>query len=472
MALVLPSLLCLASGFLLVCLGWPRKTFSAANLLLQFSLSAGYGLGVFSLIYFLARVIGIAKLILFDVGVVALLLTVFLLLRPRFAASEPELQRASTGPLWLDRLLAISFGVSLVAALYAATMRAFAHPHGDGWDAFAIWNLHARFLFLGGANWRDGFSALIEWSHPDYPLLLPAVIAHFWTFLKTDHPAVPAVIGLIFTFATAGLLCSSLWTLRGWRTAALGGITLLTTPAIIEVGVWQYADIPLAFFFLAVVALLCIHDDDGASSSHRYFGVLFLAGIAAGFAAWTKNEGLLFFCSILMARLWILLRHAAQREKTGKNGFGVFLAAAAPALIVLFYFKRVVAPPSDLFSDPTTTLHKLLTVSRYWAVIKWFAKEFLRFGHWMVPATILLPGYFWAFGKDRSGTRSLNFRTCVLALALTFTGYFFIYLITPYPIYWHLRYSLDRLFLQLWPSTIFLFFLSIKARDVPNTAPC
>jgi len=44
---------------------------------------------------------------------------------------------------------------------------------------------------------------------------------------------------------------------------------------------------------------------------------------------------------------------------------------------------------------------------------------------------------------------------------LTLCGYFAVYVITPNELYWHLRFSLNRLFLQLWPAVIFLFFLSL-----------
>jgi hypothetical protein len=57
-------------------------------------------------------------------------------------------------------------------------------------------------------------------------------------------------------------------------------------------------------------------------------------------------------------------------------------------------------------------------------------------------------------------------RSSVLVLPLILAGYFFIYLITPYDLRWHLRFSLNRLFLQLWPSAVFLFFL---AAPIPTT---
>jgi len=52
-------------------------------------------------------------------------------------------------------------------------------------------------------------------------------------------------------------------------------------------------------------------------------------------------------------------------------------------------------------------------------------------------------------------------------------GYFAVYLITPYDLVWHLSHSLGRLFLQVWPSALFLFFLAIKgperlAHDLPE----
>jgi len=56
-------------------------------------------------------------------------------------------------------------------------------------------------------------------------------------------------------------------------------------------------------------------------------------------------------------------------------------------------------------------------------------------------------------------------RASRIALTLTLAGYFLIYLITPYDLYWHLRFSLNRLFLQLWPAVIFLFFLRNPVLD-------
>ena len=475
MALALAAMLCVASGLALVDAGWSRRGRLASDLTLRGSLAVGYGLGIFSVVFFLSRAFAVRNLIAADVATLSLLV-VFFLLRNHATRSGAFREPAKALDLsrWLQRILTFAFALSLCAALYAAVTRTLAHPHGDGWDAFSIWNLHARFLYRGGAHWRDGFSAFIPWSHPDYPLLLPGAVAHFWSYLGSDEPTVPGVIGLLFTFSTVGLLVSALDVLRGRTPAMLAGLALLTTPFFIELGTSQYADVPLSFFFLATVTLLCLHDrHSGHATSSSQPGLLVLAGLGAGFAAWTKNEGLLFLCAIVAARVVVFFRperHSApdpqrppQRLTDRAIAVTILLVAVAPAFLLIAWFKHSIAPPGDLFSDPATAFHKLIDPTRFLAILKWYGKGFLRFGHWLLlPGTLLLPGLYFAAGIEPTRNTGPGFRTSRLALVLTVCGYFAIYLITPYDIYWHLRFSLTRLFLHLWPSTIFLFFLTFQ----------
>jgi hypothetical protein len=469
MTSTLPILLCLASGFVIVCLGWPRQVPIASDLLLKTSLSAGYGLGIFSVVFFLSKVFGVTNLVVVDL-LLLVLLVVALFLRTRASAlslsSSPPVELE--GSAWFSRTLTAAFVIAFCTAIYSTVMRTLVHLHG-AWDALAIWNLHARFLIRGRHDWHDGFSPLIAWSHPDYPLLLPAAVAHFWSYIGHDDVAVPALIGLVFTFSTLGLLCSALSTLRGHMPAMLGGIALLTTPFFLKLGTWQQADVPLSFFFLATVALLALHDDRaGGDVPQSSPGLLALAGLAAGFAAWTKNEGLLFLGTIIVAR-YVVIRRDSRRACPERNPIlpeiAPLLSAVVPILLLIAYFKHSIAPPGDLFSDPKTMLHKLLEPARYIAVVVWFVKELLRFGDWLVPTTFLMVGYYFVVGREAPRRSDLALRSSVLALALTFAGYFATYLITPHGIYWHLSNSVKRLYVQLLPSTIFLFFLAVKNRS-------
>jgi hypothetical protein len=467
---VAPAIVCLVSGHLLVSLGWTRRKPLWSDLLLRVSLAVGLGLGLFSVVFFLCRTLNTTSIVTIDWVMLALLAVAFAA-RARISSAAPAAVVVDHGgqwPRWFQRVLTAAFAIALLMALYAAIMRMLAFPHGDGWDAFAIWNFHARHLFRGGAHWRDGFTALARGSHPDYPLLLPAAIAHFWTYIGWDDPRIPAVIGVVFTFATVGVLFATLAILRGRVQAIMGAIALLSTPFFIEQGTAQYADVPLAFFLVATVALLCLFDGLSDGFAQRASGLQVLAGLSAGFAAWTKNEGLLFVCAIVASRLLIFIRGRTdlhENKQRSEAALAPLGAGMAPGLLLIAYFKHSIAVPGDLFSDPATAVRKLLEPSRYWAVMAGCVKGFFRFGHWLwIPGTLLLAGLYFVACKNDGYSPQPGFRTSVGALLLTVAGYFGVLLITPYDIHWHLRFSLARLFLQLWPSTVLLFFLTVRIR--------
>ncbi len=464
MWLTVAAALCLLLGYLVLSIAG-LKVRDGLNVLFYSCLALCFGIGTFSVIFLLARALHATHIFRADLIAVTLLAALRLAARrrrPKNAIrhlSDPEFPK-SLG--WLE---ISALAISILVAVYALLARAIVHPHGDGWDAFAIWNLHARFLFLGGNHWRDGYSMLIPWSHPDYPPLLPAAIAHFWTYLDSDSTAIPIALTLVFTAATLGLLYSSLGLSRGHNTAMLGTLTLASTPFFIEQGAAQYADIPLSFFFLATIVLL----DRGSNTGSRR--LLSLAGLAAGFAAWTKNEGLLFLLSAIIGQaLSVLLRKRLVSPKSLRrlDAFGI---GAAPLLALTFWFKHYVAPPGDLFASPASMLSKLASPVRYWVVLKWYGKELLRFGAWwVVPLTVALAAIYLISSKDGAREQESARRASVWTLSLTLAGYFAIYLITPNELYWHLRFSLNRLFLAMWPSVIFLFFSSVSFRSLAKVS--
>jgi hypothetical protein len=469
---ILALVLCLASGYLLIATAWPGQKPSDSELLMRLSLSTGFGLGIFSVVFFVVRLLGLTHLIVVDTAVLLLLLVAYSLRRSRTTLTPAPEHEDFGPPPWVRRTLTASFLIAVLAGLYNAILRAVVHhPHGDGWDAFSIWNLHARFLFLGADHWRDGFNPLIPWSHPDYPLFLPAAIAHFWSYLGHDDPAVPAIISLTFTFSTLTLLFSSVALLRGPTSAMLAGLALASTPFFIEQGTSQYADVTLSFFVLASIVLLHLGSHHPLNDQQTRSGPLILAGLAAGFAAWTKNEGLLFLSAFVVAQVWGFTRASSRGVLSGWPSNNLrslvrFPLGAAPMLLLIAWFKHSVATAGDLVSSPAMMIHKAFTPSRYWIILQWYAKEFLRFGNWwIVPGTMALVAFYLLTPRRKNSTREPVVCASRMALALTLAGYFAVYLITPKDLYWHLRFSLSRLFLQLWPSTIFLFFLIVSCRS-------
>ena len=343
MAIALAAVVSLVSGYVLVAAGWPRSHASLSVWLMKLSLAAGFGLGTSSAAYFAGRMVAGDHFLAIDLFLLTALVVLYILARRRTGptASPDPVGDIAASP-GLSPLLIGSFVIAIAAALYDTVARVLAHPHGDGWDAFAIWNLHARFLFRGGSHWRDGFNALIPWSHPDYPLLVPAATARFWSYLGHDSPAVPAIIGLVYTFSAITLSMSSLWYLRGRNASLLAGITLSATPFFAQQGAAQYEDVPLSFFILATIVLLHFGFQHPSESRPRHSrGPWALAGLSASFAAWTKNEGLLFLIAMFAAYAWVFRRtkesevESSTRTQRSRDLLIPALLGASPILAVI-----------------------------------------------------------------------------------------------------------------------------------------
>src|SRR5579872_2023634 len=116
-------------------------------------------------------------------------------------------------------------------------------------------------LLVPGRNPLDR-RVLIAGHHAP-PRLSPAALrqrGRCWTYLKSDTPHGPIAIAFLFTFATAGVLFCSLALLRGRSQGLIAVTVLLATPFFLVLGSSQYADVPLAFFFLSTIVLLCLHE--------------------------------------------------------------------------------------------------------------------------------------------------------------------------------------------------------------------
>src|SRR6266478_934285 len=164
-----------------------------------------------------------------------------------------------------------------------------------------------------------------------------------WTLAHTESVAAPIGVAFLFGLGAAGILTSTLGILRGKAQAFTGGILLIGTVSFTENAANQYADVPLSFAILASLALLCLQD--------RYpedlrFSVL--AGLMAGFAAWTKNEGLMFLAVLIAGRILAIVRYG--NRSTLLPQLLRLAVGALPPLAVVVFFKLRFAPPNDMMS--------------------------------------------------------------------------------------------------------------------------
>lgn len=448
-----------AIGWLAVSLLWPAGArASGARRLLKIFLGFGVGQGITSVIAFLYLLIngrGGVFYFLYELAVLGGLLIIFYSRMRRSAASTPPLERAGPAGSWpaYGALLASAFYATAAMALATIALKLWHSPHG-GYDAWAVWNLRARAIFRAGDAWHDGFSSLLL-SHPDYPLLLPLSVVRAWMYGGTETTAVPAVLAWLFTAAIVGVVTSAVAALSGRAQGYLAGLVLLGYTFFIVHASTQTAELPLMFFYVAALVLFAFHNDaaDGKGS-----GALVLAGLAAGFAAWTKNEGLLFLAAAGVAHFAVV---AYARGSKVYLGQALSLATGLlPALAVVVYFKTQVAPPNVWVSGVTTpqVFAQLTDAGRYVSIAKELARPILFYSGFGINMAYLLLLFMVCFGVTRR--HRVSVAHAALTLTLMMAGFVWIYLTINKPdVSAFMRGSVDRVLLQLWPAFVFTFFL-------------
>lgn len=439
-----------------------RESIAAYFLRLALSLPIALGLGSFTY-YLWLLAIGPPNrtFIVAETITLTLFALVFaLLLRTRH---RPTIRKTiSINQALAQTSAALVAAVAILTALAVVTLVAEsrAAPHGH-WDASSIWNLHARFLARGGIHWTDAFNPQISWSHPDYPLLLPAAVARSWLYLGGESQLAPASIAVVSTLTIVALLGSGIALLRDPTLGLLAALALLATDPLIRVGAAQYADIPLAALTLAATLTLCIAIESGSSAR----GLYLLAGLFTGLACWTKNEGLLV-AVCLSALLLIRARNSPRRA-----GITCFFAGLLPAALLVAHFKWRFAPPNDVLnaSSATDLLHRLLDPHRHIHVAARFAWSTITFGKG-IPILLLVGALI--LGRRPRTEPSSAWLPAAIAAAMAF-AFHIVYVITPHDVDWHISRSATRLLLQTYPLALLAGFLSVKspAWPAPPTAP-
>jgi hypothetical protein len=365
-------------------------------------------------------------------------------LQPKAESLEPRAESLTPA----DWLLHAAFGLTAMAALAAVVMITLASPHGE-WDGWAIWNQHARFLFRGGGSeaWRALLA--VEWSHPDYPLLLPASVARVWAYAGHESILGPALISTTFGTASVALVVTALDGRRAWvaGTLMLGAHLFLTQVAA------QCADVPLACFIVATLAVAFGNVFRIPGPGSRVPAVV--AGATSAMAAWTKNEGLVFALLMLLVAVIVAIHRRDGRQCLWA------IAGATPVVIAIVWFKLALAPPSVLTEGLSLTVFttRLFDLHRHMTVVTLMAEYMMRWSARLGVGVLPLVGLAAAW----VAVRSERVRVMAAVVGLMLLSYYFVYVLTPFDISWHISTSLDRLLVQLWPSLVLTVFLGLQS---------
>lgn len=430
-----------------IALGWAivRLLLGAVGWLFEVSLGVGVGLGVTSLSYFLLSLAGLnARAAVMVVDLLLLAAAAVLLVKFRRPAPADEANQRFAW-IWILRG---ALTLSLVFFALDVNQSIAINPYGD-FDAITTWNRKARFIVAGSPTWRD-MDAKFGAAHPGYPLLLPASVARLWSITGDSSGDAPAVLSVLFTIAAVGVLFGAIKLLGGETLGLLAALVLLGTEGFVSQAGAQYADIPLALSMLSTLALLMY-----ASVQDWPPRVLMLAGLCAGFAAWTKTEGLLFLILTVAVATW----------RGRIRSLGWMTAAAMPPVLVLIIFELLSGRETD--STLPRTIHeifaRLADPARWTQIAASFARSVWQLGSagWAHPILVIA---ILAFAAGLLTRREALGRAWLFALPIGMLIFYFgLFLVTPVDLGWYLGTSNIRLVAQVWPMLIFAAFLMMRS---------
>jgi len=435
-------------GFLLVILLWPGSLRN--DLLLKLALGFGVGQGVDTCLYFFwimvfgpyTRTLEIVEYIL-----CALLFGMVVL----NALRQPRINnKPKAPPILREWVILAGFATLLLASAVGFFLLTVTRPYGT-FDAYAIWNLKARFMFLDPQHWQNAFSSALNWkTHPDYPLLIPLNVLRLWEQIGLEVPRAGSVIAATYVFGLVGLFFAAFYHLRDLGQAALAGIFLLATPSVLNIGTAQNADLPLAYYMLAAALLLYL------AVLRPYRGYLLLCGLMAGLTSWTKNEGLIFMVILVLLAFVVWFRNP-------RNLVWLAIGMALPLVNVLI-FKLNYAPPNDLIASQSMAAlaSKLFDLTRYRSILISFSLNLLSVGGWKLPILLIFTVIVLILRRQFSPHEKEAYRVFCYLVLITTMSYCGIYLITPHPLEWHLHYSFERLVLQVFPMILCLPLLGMR----------
>jgi hypothetical protein len=302
-------------------------------------------------------------------------------------------------------------------------------PYG-GWDAWAIWNLQAKYL-ANGHYWQNLFLNTRH-GHPDYPLLLPGISA----MVSRALPGIPVeVTSFYWGMLVAMIIPVMLWLVlkpKSTLVAIWAIYSLLSSQYYLSQSVAMYADMTLGCFLLgAIVALRQIPE-----GSNR----VLLVALCLGGCLWTKNEGAILVALFIVFHL---------RQLLGQKRWIIFFAGISMPLIALCMLKSVYAPANDMVNGfSMATLQQATDWQRYETIWNHVSKVVTAdFGYmrWVVVLYLLVC----LFRKQWPTATAWM-------LASSMVVYFFVYVFSPMELHWHLVTSADRLMLQLMPALLYV----------------
>jgi hypothetical protein len=301
--------------------------------------------------------------------VVCLIAAIFAYVR-RGAGEAPGRQRLHR----LDVVLAVMIAIECAAV----TLVSLRSPLG--FDGLFNFEMKARLMFehpSGRLPIEYLSDASRNWSHPQYPLLVPFGELWVYTWLgRVDQSAVKILFPMFYLCLTA-FVCGAVRRVSGMRASLVAGVALGVMPplTLLPGASSGYADVPLAAAIAGAVNLGAIALRTGNTDA------MTLGGALAGIATWTKTEGLVL--SGCVAGLGFVLLHvsplAAARPSLRESSPLVWIPLVAALPWLLIQGSYGIPAPDFLAISPPNLLG---SARRLPEILDLTTRELFRPGHW------------------------------------------------------------------------------------------
>lgn len=320
-----------------------------------------------------------------------------------------------------------------------------------GWDAWTVWNLKAKFLFLGGENWQHMFDPVLWRSSQFYPLLQPLINVWGWIATGEVTHTTTVLTSFFFTFLSMSLLFFALRDYTKSYASIVPALVLLSLPFFNKLSLSQYTDNTVGYYLLAIIYCLI------QSKERNSAAFSLIAGIFCGFLSFTKTEGMV--AAVLLIGLGVAFIYWKNKNQNYKKIIIPFLLGALIAFIPTIYFNVVYAPPNQTFINGLVSEMRPVSFYRMKVIFAFYFLELFYWkGNWNGLWIVLCLGVLF------SGRRCLNPKIIIFpAFFLCYFSIttFYYYINTYFKIDWWLQVTLHRIIFALLPAVLFWVFYSL-----------
>lgn len=243
-----------------------------------------------------------------------------------------------------------------------------------GFDGLINWGFKAQVAFVQG-GWESSYftDPWKQFTHQDYPLLVPSLETWAYTFLRSVDEQSIKIIFPLFYLSLLSLFYGALRSRHSIIFSLLFVLLLGSTPYLASLAAPSgYADVPLMLYTFAAIVFIHRWMEGGKNSD------LAVGALVSALGVWAKREGIIYWLFNLLAILtWVWLtrnRHAPNRA----SPIIFFLLPAAMIIAPWFAFLAYYRVPTSDFAFSMVSL----AWNRLPIVAATAIKQFFDIGLW------------------------------------------------------------------------------------------